>query len=61
MENQVTDHSEERTFQYQDSLPSLPVPALDESLKKYLDAGMSISKNCLINVYHSWWIRISWK
>ncbi|XP_020633624.3 peroxisomal carnitine O-octanoyltransferase isoform X1 [Pogona vitticeps] len=38
MENQVTDHSEERTFQYQNSLPSLPVPALDESLKKYLDS-----------------------
>ncbi|XP_061441604.1 peroxisomal carnitine O-octanoyltransferase isoform X2 [Rhineura floridana] len=38
MENQVTDSSEERTFQYQNSLPSLPVPALDESLKKYLDS-----------------------
>ncbi|XP_054847192.1 peroxisomal carnitine O-octanoyltransferase [Eublepharis macularius] len=38
MENQVTDSSEERTFQYQRSLPSLPVPALDESLKKYLDS-----------------------
>ncbi|KAH0627482.1 hypothetical protein JD844_003231 [Phrynosoma platyrhinos] len=38
MENQVTDHSEERTFQHQSSLPSLPVPALDESLKKYLDS-----------------------
>ncbi|XP_067418371.1 peroxisomal carnitine O-octanoyltransferase isoform X4 [Emydura macquarii macquarii] len=38
MENQVFESSEERTFQYQSSLPSLPVPALDESLKKYLDA-----------------------
>ncbi|XP_062983410.1 peroxisomal carnitine O-octanoyltransferase [Elgaria multicarinata webbii] len=38
MENQVTDSSEERTFQHQSSLPSLPVPALDESLKKYLDS-----------------------
>ncbi|XP_015283929.1 PREDICTED: peroxisomal carnitine O-octanoyltransferase, partial [Gekko japonicus] len=38
MENQVTDTSEERTFQYQRTLPSLPVPALDESLKKYLDS-----------------------
>ncbi|XP_053265504.1 peroxisomal carnitine O-octanoyltransferase isoform X2 [Podarcis raffonei] len=38
MENQVTDSSEERTFQYQSSLPSLPVPALDESLRKYLDS-----------------------
>ncbi|XP_044280569.1 peroxisomal carnitine O-octanoyltransferase isoform X2 [Varanus komodoensis] len=38
MENQVTDSSEERTFQYQSSLPSLPVPALHESLKKYLDS-----------------------
>lgn len=39
MEKQVLESSEERTFQYQDSLPSLPVPPLDESLSKYLDAG----------------------
>ncbi|NWW01485.1 OCTC octanoyltransferase, partial [Oreocharis arfaki] len=38
MEKQVLESSEERTFQYQDSLPSLPVPPLDESLSKYLDA-----------------------
>ncbi|NXM54043.1 OCTC octanoyltransferase, partial [Illadopsis cleaveri] len=38
MEKQVLESSEERTFQYQDSLPSLPVPLLDESLSKYLDA-----------------------
>ncbi|XP_044535565.1 peroxisomal carnitine O-octanoyltransferase isoform X1 [Gracilinanus agilis] len=38
MENQLAKSTEERTFQYQDSLPSLPVPSLDESLKKYLDA-----------------------
>ncbi|XP_060104426.1 peroxisomal carnitine O-octanoyltransferase [Heteronotia binoei] len=41
MENQVTDTSEERTFQYQRTLPSLPVPSLDESLKKYLDSVKS--------------------
>lgn len=29
----------ERTFQYQNSLPPLPVPPLDGSLSKYLDAG----------------------
>uniref|UniRef100_A0A8D2NMU9 Peroxisomal carnitine O-octanoyltransferase n=1 Tax=Zosterops lateralis melanops TaxID=1220523 RepID=A0A8D2NMU9_ZOSLA len=38
MEKQVLESSEERTFQYQESLPSLPVPLLDESLSKYLDA-----------------------
>ncbi|NWZ76753.1 OCTC octanoyltransferase, partial [Poecile atricapillus] len=38
MEKQVLESSEERTFQYQDSLPSLPVPPLHESLSKYLDA-----------------------
>ncbi|NXI44822.1 OCTC octanoyltransferase, partial [Galbula dea] len=38
MEKQVLETPEERTFQYQDSLPSLPVPPLDESLGKYLDA-----------------------
>lgn len=29
----------ERTFQYQNSLPPLPVPPLEGSLAKYLDAG----------------------
>ncbi|XP_068942217.1 peroxisomal carnitine O-octanoyltransferase [Petaurus breviceps papuanus] len=38
MENQLAKSTEERTFQYQDSLPSLPVPSLDESLKKYLES-----------------------
>ncbi|NXH11674.1 OCTC octanoyltransferase, partial [Bucco capensis] len=38
MEKQVLETPEERTFQYQDSLPSLPVPPLEESLSKYLDA-----------------------
>ncbi|XP_032499409.1 peroxisomal carnitine O-octanoyltransferase isoform X3 [Phocoena sinus] len=38
MENQLAKLSEERTFQYQDSLPSLPVPSLEESLKKYLES-----------------------
>ncbi|XP_069770408.1 peroxisomal carnitine O-octanoyltransferase isoform X4 [Narcine bancroftii] len=38
MENQISGTKQERTFQYQDSLPSLPVPLLEESLAKYLDA-----------------------
>ncbi|XP_007531987.1 peroxisomal carnitine O-octanoyltransferase isoform X1 [Erinaceus europaeus] len=38
MENQLAKSTEERTFQYQDSLPSLPVPSLEESLNKYLAA-----------------------
>nr|XP_051696109.1 peroxisomal carnitine O-octanoyltransferase isoform X1 [Oryctolagus cuniculus]XP_051696110.1 peroxisomal carnitine O-octanoyltransferase isoform X1 [Oryctolagus cuniculus]XP_051696113.1 peroxisomal carnitine O-octanoyltransferase isoform X1 [Oryctolagus cuniculus] len=38
MENQLAKSTEERTFQYQDSLPSLPVPPLEESLKKYLES-----------------------
>lgn len=38
MENQLAKSTEERTFQYQDSLPSLPVPSLEESLIKYLEA-----------------------
>lgn len=38
MEKEVLEPSEERTFQYQDFLPSLPVPPLDESLSKYLDS-----------------------
>ncbi|KAM5236783.1 peroxisomal carnitine O-octanoyltransferase [Ctenodactylus gundi] len=38
MENHLAKSTEERTFQYQDSLPSLPVPSLEETLKKYLES-----------------------
>ncbi|KAG7282172.1 hypothetical protein CRUP_034919 [Coryphaenoides rupestris] len=38
MENQLSGSLPERTFQYQDSLPPLPVPSLEGSLAKYLDA-----------------------
>ncbi|XP_032868754.1 peroxisomal carnitine O-octanoyltransferase isoform X1 [Amblyraja radiata] len=38
MENQIFVSKKERTFQHQDSLPPLPVPLLEESLEKYLDA-----------------------
>ncbi|XP_049627015.1 peroxisomal carnitine O-octanoyltransferase [Suncus etruscus] len=38
MENHLAKSTEERTFQYQDSLPPLPVPSLEESLKKYLES-----------------------
>ncbi|KAG9476540.1 peroxisomal carnitine O-octanoyltransferase [Eleutherodactylus coqui] len=38
MENHVFGSVEERTFQYQDSLPPLPVPPLEESLSKYCDS-----------------------
>uniref|UniRef100_A0A672RLH4 Peroxisomal carnitine O-octanoyltransferase n=1 Tax=Sinocyclocheilus grahami TaxID=75366 RepID=A0A672RLH4_SINGR len=38
MDNQVFESSAERTFQYQSSLPPLPVPDLHDSLNKYLHA-----------------------
>uniref|UniRef100_A0A8C8LSH9 Choline/carnitine acyltransferase domain-containing protein n=1 Tax=Oncorhynchus tshawytscha TaxID=74940 RepID=A0A8C8LSH9_ONCTS len=38
MTNQVSEFPTERTFQYQHSLPPLPVPSLEGSLTKYLDA-----------------------
>lgn len=39
MDNQAFESMAERTFQYQSTLPPLPVPSLEESLNKYLDAG----------------------
>uniref|UniRef100_A0A671LR32 Peroxisomal carnitine O-octanoyltransferase n=1 Tax=Sinocyclocheilus anshuiensis TaxID=1608454 RepID=A0A671LR32_9TELE len=38
MDNQVLESTAERTFQYQSSLPALPVPDLHDSLNKYLHA-----------------------
>ncbi|CAL8247207.1 unnamed protein product [Lota lota] len=38
MANELSDPLQERTFQYQNSLPALPVPSLEGSLSKYLDA-----------------------
>uniref|UniRef100_A0A672QGZ2 Peroxisomal carnitine O-octanoyltransferase n=1 Tax=Sinocyclocheilus grahami TaxID=75366 RepID=A0A672QGZ2_SINGR len=38
MENQVLESTAERTFEYQSSLPALPVPHLHDSLNKYLHA-----------------------
>ncbi|XP_074538683.1 peroxisomal carnitine O-octanoyltransferase [Halichoeres trimaculatus] len=38
MANNLSQSLPERTFQYQSSLPSLPVPTLEISLAKYLDA-----------------------
>ncbi|XP_055780924.1 peroxisomal carnitine O-octanoyltransferase-like isoform X2 [Salvelinus fontinalis] len=38
MANQVSEFPTERTFQYQHSLPPLPVPSLEGSLANYLDA-----------------------
>ncbi|XP_075965015.1 peroxisomal carnitine O-octanoyltransferase isoform X1 [Anarhichas minor] len=38
MDNNLSESLGERTFQYQSSLPSLPVPLLEMSLSKYLNA-----------------------
>lgn len=39
MANHLSESLPERTFQYQSSLPALPVPTLEMSLSKYLDSG----------------------
>lgn len=39
MANHLSESEPEQTFQYQSSLPPLPVPTLESSLSKYLDAG----------------------
>jgi len=38
----------ERTFQFQSSLPPLPVPSLQDTLNKYLDAGESSFNTCIL-------------
>ena len=34
----------EKTFQYEDELPSLSVPTLEHTLERYLDSGMEFEK-----------------
>ena len=62
MANELSDPLQERTFQYQNSLPPLPVPSLEGSLSKYLDAGETVETVfyrpvCALNVYviKTWW------
>ncbi|XP_066501757.1 peroxisomal carnitine O-octanoyltransferase [Hoplias malabaricus] len=38
MDSQIFESAAERTFQFQQILPPLPVPSLEETLRKYLDA-----------------------
>ena len=43
MANLLSESLPERTFQYQSILPPLPVPPLEGSLSKYLDAGRIVA------------------
>lgn len=47
MANNLSESVPEGTFQYQGSLPPLPVPSLETSLAKYLEAGR-IFEFCVI-------------
>ncbi|MBV98019.1 Peroxisomal carnitine O-octanoyltransferase, partial [Eschrichtius robustus] len=57
MENQLAKSTEERTFQYQDSLPSLPVPSLEESLKKYLESEFWVGNGFFLE---DWWLNVAY-
>lgn len=46
MANNLSESVPERTFQHQNSLPPLPVPSLESSLSKYLDAGRTFTLFC---------------
>lgn len=48
MANHLSESLPERTFQYQSSLPPLPVPSLEISLSKYLDAGRKVALYILL-------------
>lgn len=48
MANHLSESLPERTFQYQSSLPPLPVPSLEISLSKYLDAGRLAALYCTV-------------
>lgn len=46
MAENLSESVPERTFQHQNSLPPLPVPSLESSLSKYLDAGRIFALFC---------------
>lgn len=50
MASNLSESVPERTFQHQNSLPPLPVPSLEISLSKYLDAGRIFALFC-VNIY----------
>lgn len=60
MANHLSESVPEQTFQYQSSLPPLPVPSLESSLSKYLDSGGALvlcnmlchTVSGFVNVYH---------
>ena len=40
----------EKTFQYDDALPSLPVPELQHTLTRYLESGELYNTHCILSV-----------
>jgi carnitine O-octanoyltransferase len=36
-----------KTFEYDDKLPSLPLPTLEHTLERYLDSGIRLIEKCL--------------
>lgn len=48
MANHLSESMPERTFQYQSSLPPLPVPSLEMSLSKYLESGGIVALYCVV-------------
>ena len=55
MERHPSTDPSERTFQYDDDLPALPVPPLDQTLTKYLDAGMLQILSISITLFIQQW------
>ena len=42
-----------KTFEYDDKLPSLPLPTLEHTLERYLDSGIKYKEGCLKSSYIS--------
>ena len=47
----MVENPRSKTFQYQDKLPKLPIPSLEDTTKRYLAAVKPLQVNIIVETY----------